>query len=1257
MSVGQLPPRPARRPADDARLVQYDQYIDTQIHATRRAVKAVDVATALVVLAAGVIAFLLAAAVVEHWLVPGGFSVPVRSALFLCLVGTLCYFAYRQLWPLCRRSINPVYAAHTIERHSPGLKNSLINLLLFRQNRAQIPEAVYNTLEEQAAHGLTRVPIEAAVDRSLLIRVGYVLLVVVALAGLYKVLSPKDPIIAAERILFPWSDIVPASRVSISAVTPGAVTRARGEFVDISALVLGIDEDDPVLLRYTTADGQSVDQPIEMKLAKDALRYEARLPDDLGQSATLGLAQNLTYRIEAGDARTLDFEVTVVPAPSILVERVEYNYPDYTGFLDRQVEGLGDIRAIEGTRVTVHARANGGIQQAHIDFDADGRPDRDMETAITQARASFELALREDRQTPRHASYVIRFTNSDGRANRDPVKHPIAVEPDLAPEAGILLPHEKLLDVELDDTVTIEVEARDPDFALSKVWLHGEVAGRAVMDEELLTTRHKGRFTARHQFTLSGHDLRPGDIIDYWVIANDNRAPAGNAAESEHKQLRIASPNPGRKGNQPPPDRIAQNDRPRNNEPQQQDDEQRQGDKETRRQGEGGQSGNQNQGGEAQPTAEQNQADGEVGSATGKEADGSQDGVRPSAADGARDPASSDSKQKPNREQTGAGSAGGESQQGSQPDGTRPDRNNTGQPTDGQRERGGEQRQPNEDQSPVSSDGDNDAEAFSRIREHMRESGELKQGESDTAEDNQFSREPQASHPEGTRPRQGDKESRSQGGENESNDGESGSADRSQKNDTNTKPQDNNQNSAAQPDKATSPDQGAGTLEEKSEDQGSQESGGRARDQGEGPGLETRPHDLPDDSAPPQNGDQQGKSHGGQQTTSKGPSGLGNEQQSQGAANSQPEMKPADKRQQLGSGEQTDREEPSAGSRGRRESDSQGEEGGDKAGGGEEGGGQKSPREGTGSAGQNQSADEGAGESSEKGTGNTSPNAGQDTAADRRTGQPGGETTGRGSKTREATDGKSDSADKSQFSRKPQSSANEGQGDKETGRLGEESPDQKKPTNGEPASATGSEPKDGNEPGSANEPRGDNEPGGRPSAADGARAPARSPEQLENQPGGTPTGDGGQQGTDSQASSSQGEAPPADAANLNYAREQTDLVLDKLANQLNRKRVDKTLLDKLGWNEDDLRRFVERWQRLKDTAQQTDPAGESAQRDLDDALRSLGLRRGPLQQGPVKDDMQRDLRQGYRGPVPPKYQDQLRRYNEAISRARETGEK
>ena len=63
-------------------MVDYDRYIDERIRRTRRMVKVMDVAHAVMLLAAGWIVLLVGAAVVEHWFVPGGLTVSGRYAVF-----------------------------------------------------------------------------------------------------------------------------------------------------------------------------------------------------------------------------------------------------------------------------------------------------------------------------------------------------------------------------------------------------------------------------------------------------------------------------------------------------------------------------------------------------------------------------------------------------------------------------------------------------------------------------------------------------------------------------------------------------------------------------------------------------------------------------------------------------------------------------------------------------------------------------------------------------------------------------------------------------------------------------------------------------------------------------------------------------------------------------------------------------------------------------------------------------------------------
>src|SRR5690606_25470476 len=120
--------RPGR--GKDVGVVEYDRYIEKQMRKTRTTMKLVDLAYALLQLTIGLILILLVATLVEQWLVEGGFSSWARYATFGLIVAGAGYFFVRRLWPLLWGRINPVYAAHTIEKGHPTLKNSLVNFLL-----------------------------------------------------------------------------------------------------------------------------------------------------------------------------------------------------------------------------------------------------------------------------------------------------------------------------------------------------------------------------------------------------------------------------------------------------------------------------------------------------------------------------------------------------------------------------------------------------------------------------------------------------------------------------------------------------------------------------------------------------------------------------------------------------------------------------------------------------------------------------------------------------------------------------------------------------------------------------------------------------------------------------------------------------------------------------------------------------------------------------------------------------------------------
>ena len=449
----------------------YETLIDQRLQKTRRQVKGVEISAALIGMIAATLAYLLLAAVADQWLIPGGLGLWGRSLLFLVLAAGLgYYFLWQRLVPLVLRRINPIFAAQVIEQSRPSLKNSLINFLFLRRDRDEavrddLQRRVYLGLERTAATGVAQVEVEAAVDRVQVIRLGYLLAGVLLVACLYLLFSPKNPLVSFSRVILPWADIQPPTRVTLSEVTPGDTVAYQGDQLTVSAEIHGLRADEPVTLYYSTADHQSVDQAVAMTLPEGSYRHRGKLPPD-----DLELQQDLSYYLVAGDCKTRSYHVKVETALSIDVTRVDYRYPAYTGLAPKTVRGLGDLRAIEGTRVTLHATANQEIQRASVELGNDQRTALKMKAQGKSAVVDLRLLLRPDDPTrPQYDSYQVRCTDALNHENPRPIRHPIDVFRDAPPTITLVDPPADQLQLPAGSTLLVHVLAEDPDFGLRRV--------------------------------------------------------------------------------------------------------------------------------------------------------------------------------------------------------------------------------------------------------------------------------------------------------------------------------------------------------------------------------------------------------------------------------------------------------------------------------------------------------------------------------------------------------------------------------------------------------------------------------------------------------------------------------------------------------------------------------------------------------------------------------------------------------------------
>ena len=162
-------------------------------------------------------------------------------------------------------------------------------------------------------------------------------------------------------------------------------------------------------------------------------------------------------------------------------------------------------------------------------------------------------------------------------------------------------------------------------------------------------------------------------------------------------------------------------------------------------------------------------------------------------------------------------------------------------------------------------------------------------------------------------------------------------------------------------------------------------------------------------------------------------------------------------------------------------------------------------------------------------------------------------------------------------------------------------------------------------------------------------------ETDQQQPGNPQDGDPGGQGSPEMGGSGGGtgvskETKPDDP-NLKYANQITDMVLEYLEDQL-KERPSEDLLKKLGWNEDQLRQFYEKWKKMSEESKQ--PQMEEGKNAWEEALKSIGLlrpnRNQTLQGGHTKTQDDQRVTEGVRRNAPPSLLERFRNYNDNVGK-------
>ncbi len=453
------------------------------------------------------LAIMLLLFVVSSWLLSyWHFSSPsvwsLRFIMICALVGLLLQICVKPL----RRRVSDTSVALYLQEHEPAIKSIMLSAVDATQSAARdtSPQLV-TRLVEQALDACEKVGFGHEVERHRLrqaaTKLGLVLLLCIGLL----VAPPSLLRHGAIALLMPWTSVSQYSPFRIE-LSPGNIEISRGDDQLISARIDGFDGDDVLLL--TSRDGGGVWQQTTMTPGSSPGVYESYLFD---------LSHAVDYYVDGAHQQTGTYRIEVANIPAISEIGLRYHFPEYTMLAPETSQGSGDIAALHGTRVEV-------LIEPTIDIPGGA--------LLLEDGARIELVKNHSREwigeltVERDSGYRVELQRASGIAVDASSEYRITALDDEYPGVSILSPGRDTK-VSMIEEPVMKVRATD-DLGIAKLELVLSVNGaperRVTLTQADAQTDDDRQLDAEHVIYLEDLNLSPGDLISYYVQAEDRAA-------------------------------------------------------------------------------------------------------------------------------------------------------------------------------------------------------------------------------------------------------------------------------------------------------------------------------------------------------------------------------------------------------------------------------------------------------------------------------------------------------------------------------------------------------------------------------------------------------------------------------------------------------------------------------------------------------------------------------------------------------------
>ena len=399
-----------------------------------------------------------------------------------------------------RPSLSDASIARRIETAAADSHNTLISAVQF-DRELPLNSSFRKAIFEEMSDPFPQVDWSRVLDLKLLGRLALGLGAAVAVLSLFAALRPLYFANSAARILLPGSDIAPLTHTQIATLTPGNAILVHGSSLRVEARLAGQLPSSVWL--HSREPGSSWQKTLmDHEIGSQRFTCEWR-----------EMREPLDYRVEAGDALSPLYRITVRPPTAIIHRKAEIEPPAYTRLGKETRREFAALQAIlPGTRVALALEFNHSLAELRCGPGmtvAKSSPSLWNLTGIIQASTALRLDYRD----------------IDGIANSDTLQ--IAAASDEPPRITITAPPEgKEIYATKDDALSITFNATD-NFGLESVALYRTTDEK--QEAELITdwksAQGKKAFAATLKVPLGKYAKE--DRVTLALVARDQNNVSG----------------------------------------------------------------------------------------------------------------------------------------------------------------------------------------------------------------------------------------------------------------------------------------------------------------------------------------------------------------------------------------------------------------------------------------------------------------------------------------------------------------------------------------------------------------------------------------------------------------------------------------------------------------------------------------------------------------------------------------------------------